>query len=138
MSFWNVLTAQEEFISGLLDVQLRCRDTRGKKDAKEAELRSLLAKEGFDKDPKRFAVPLPSAPALLVNGVHPETAIMFKSALYPALIEFHVEGAAPDKNAATGIERVQNTLHLSKDEKSMYKVIVKTGDDLRQDQLCMM
>lgn len=138
LSMWDVLKNQDEFISGLLDVQQRCRDVRGKKDAKEAELKSMLTKEGYDKDSKRSPVPLPSAPELLINGVHPESAIMFKSALYPALIEFHVEGTLPHKSAAAGIERVQNALHLRDDGKSKYKVIIKTGDDLRQDQLCIM
>lgn len=83
-TMWAVLVAQDEFISGILDIQERCRDARGKKDIKEEQLRSLLAKEGYDKCPTRDPIPLPSAPDIFVNGVHPETAKMFKSALYPA------------------------------------------------------
>lgn len=128
-SMWDVLVEQDSFITGILDIQLRCRDSRGKKDAKEAELRSLLSKEGYDRKHTREPVPLPSRPDVFVNGLHPETAVMFKSALYPALLDFHVDGMMPGK-----------TEHKANDERMMtsYKVIVKTGDDLRQDQLIIM
>lgn len=126
-SMWEVLVEQDTFISGVLDIQLRCRDSRGKKDSKEAELRSLLSKEGFDRKANRDPVPLPSRPDIFVNGVRPDSAIMFKSALYPALLEFHVEGMMP----STGTK-------LSDSRLVSYKVIVKTGDDLRQDQLIIM
>ena len=125
-TMWGVLLEQDNFISGVMDIQLRCRDSRGKKDAKEAELKSLLSKEGFDRNDNRNPVPLPSRPDIFVNGVHPETAIMFKSALYPARLEFHVEGIMPTK------DRDFDSSVTS------YKVIVKTGDDLRQDQLIIM
>jgi Phosphatidylinositol 3- and 4-kinase len=126
-SMWEVLVEQDAFISGVLDIQLRCRDSRGKKDSKEAELRSLLSKEGFDRKANRDPVPLPSRPDIFVNGVRPDSAIMFKSALYPALLEFYVEGTMPSKGTKLNDGRLVS-----------YKVIVKTGDDLRQDQLIIM
>lgn len=125
-TMWGILVEQDKFISGLLDVQLRCRELRGKKDAKEMELRNLLLKEGFDRKENRDPVPLPSRPDIFVNGVRPETATMFKSALYPALLEFHVDGTMPTKD-----HDVDSTL-------TSYKVMIKTGDDLRQDQLIIM
>jgi phosphatidylinositol 3-kinase len=141
-SMLDVLTEQDAFFSGVLNIQQRCRDSRGKKDAKEAELKSLLLKEGYDRNESRDAVPLPSRPELFVNGVNPESATMFKSALYPALLEFHVDGVM--KTSAHG----QSIISGGKSEKSTrlhdearyrsYKVIVKTGDDLRQDQLVVM
>lgn len=139
---WDVLVEQDEFISGVLDIQQRCRDARGKKDVKEAELRSVLLREGYNRNPKRSAIPLPSKPNILVNGVYPDTAAMFKSALYPAVIEFHVEGTLYGKdhslksNSITGSSNVLGL--LSGEDRSRYKVIVKTGDDLRQDQLIIM
>jgi len=127
-SMWSVLVEQDSFITGVLDIQQRCRDSRGKKDAKEVELRSLLSKEGYDRKQTREPVPLPSRPEVFVNGLHPETATMFKSALYPALLDFHVDGMMPGKAE-----------HKANDERmTSYKVIVKTGDDLRQDQLIIM
>lgn len=127
-SMWDILLAQDEFISGVLDIQQRCRDTRGKKDAKEEQLRSMLAKEGFDKVATRDPIPLPSAPDIYVNGLHPETAKMFKSALYPAVVDFHVEALAKTGSLEDSVES----------HPSSHKVIVKTGDDLRQDQLIIM
>ena len=139
-TMWDVLTEQDEFITGVLDIQQRCREARGKKDVKEAELKSLLAKEGYNRDAKRGVVPLPSKPELLVNGVHPESAVMFKSALYPALLEFHVEGTLPTENGSGKDEKatVMSSLLGSELRSTKYKVIVKTGDDLRQDQLVNM
>lgn len=126
---WEVLVSEDEFITGVLDIQQQCRDARGKKDAKEEQLRSLLAKEGYDKSPSRDPIPLPTAPDIFVNGVHPETAKIFKSALYPALIDFHVDTVmAPTGGSDSHFTEVP----------SSHKVIVKTGDDLRQDQLIIM
>lgn len=140
---WEVLVEQDAFISGVLDIQQRCRDSRGKKDAKEAELKSLLSKEGYDRKQSRDPVPLPSRPDVFVNGVRPETAVMFKSALYPALLEFHVEGTMQSgTQASKGDERIamsgKSKLSTSDERLISYKVIVKTGDDLRQDQLIIM
>jgi phosphatidylinositol 3-kinase len=142
-SMWEVLVEQDTFFSGVLDIQQRCRDSRGKKDVKEAELKSLLSKEGFDRKLNRDAVPLPSRPDIFVNGVIPETALMFKSALYPALLEFHVEGTMEHgTQASKGEERIapsgQSKQSASNERLVRYKVIVKTGDDLRQDQLIIM
>ena len=129
LTFFLLFPRQDKFISGVMDVQQQCRDTRGKRDAKEAQLKSILAKEGFDRSHQRPAFPLPSAPHVLVNGLRPESAKMFKSALYPALVEFHVEATlpSPSQELSPGL----NTMNG-------YKVIVKTGDDLRQDQLIIM
>lgn len=135
-SMWEVLTEQDAFFSGVLNIQQRCRDSRGKKDAKEAELKSLLSKEGYDRNETRDPVPLPSRPELFVNGVCPETATMFKSALYPALLEFHVDGimkVGKQSQASVSGGKAGKSTRLRS-----YKVIVKTGDDLRQDQLVVM
>lgn len=142
-SMWEVLVEQDSFISGVLDIQQRCRFSRGKKDAKQAELKTLLSKEGYDRKLNRDPVPLPSRPDVFVNGVRPESAVMFKSALYPALLEFHVEGTMQcGARASKGDERIsssgQANPSASGERLDSYKVIVKTGDDLRQDQLIIM
>jgi len=131
-SMWQVLIEQDEFISGVLDVQKDCRDVRGKKDAKEAELKSALEKRGFGKSSRLEPIPLPSKPDLLVTGVHPETASMFKSALYPALIEFSIGGAIETRSA----KRSDRSRYISGSKR--YRAMIKTGDDLRQDQLVIM
>lgn len=135
-TIWEVLVAQDEYISGIMDIQLRCRDSRGKKDQKEALLQTLLSKEGYDKKVNREPVPLPSAPDVLVYGVAHDTVKMFKSALYPALVEFRVEGS----NNSKSVEKWGHAPISPKQAEysTSYQVIVKTGDDLRQDQLIIM
>jgi len=128
-SMWDVLVEQDAFITGVLDIQQRCRDARGKKDVKEEQLRSLLAEEGYDKSPSRDPIPLPTAPEIFINGLHPETAKMFKSALYPAVVDFHI-----DDTVRTG----GGDSSILEHRPSSFKVIVKSGDDLRQDQLVIM
>jgi phosphatidylinositol 3-kinase len=146
-SVWDVLTSQDQFVSGVMDIQMRSRDTRGKKDAKELNLKSLLAKEGYERNPRRDPIPLPSSPEVMVNGVNPQTAKIFKSAVYPALIEFHVEGVVETNKNSSGRSGSRPKRHTTGKGSlsssglhhgSSYKVIVKTGDDLRQDQLVMM
>jgi phosphatidylinositol 3-kinase len=140
---WDVLVEQDTFVTGVLDIQQRCREFRGRKDAKEAELKTLLSKEGYDRQAHRLPVPLPSTPDIFVTGVQPETAKMFKSALYPALLDFRVEASIKaEREGSTGGQRNAQSgtsLHHNNEERlTSYKVIVKTGDDLRQDQLVIM
>jgi phosphatidylinositol 3-kinase len=143
-SLWDVLSAQDMFISGVMDAQLSC-GTKAKKDAKEAHLRSVLSKEGYDRSPSREPFPLPCAPDVMVNGVKSQTAKVFKSAVYPALMEFQVDyvvdknkyGLSPSGKRGNSVSGGSPTSHTSRDQDS-FKVLVKTGDDLRQDQLAMM
>ncbi len=115
-SIWGVLVAQDGFISTIMDCQREAFLVKGKKDAKEKHLKDALNSPSCKVLKNGFGVPLPSAPTTWVDGVQANTARMFKSAMYPALLEFDV---ANDANVT-------------------YKVIVKTGDDLRQDQLVIM
>lgn len=89
-TMWNVLESQDHFISRVVDCQLESRETRGRKDAKEKHLRESLQK-ACQTAGNGGAIPLPSAPLIWVTGVKADSARMFKSALYPALIEFYVD-----------------------------------------------
>ena len=113
-------------MSGILRCQLESLNVRGKKDAKERHLREALAAGGFHDIP--HAVPLPSAPHIWVKGVDCNSAKMFKSALYPAVLSFVVDHTKGGRDTGKQTK-------LIKDVKTMYKVMIKTGDDLRQDQL---
>jgi len=143
-SVWDVLSAQDMFVSGVMDAQMSC-GTKGKKDAKEAHLRSVLSKEGYDKRSQRDSFPLPCAPEVMANGVNPKTAKIFKSAVYPALVEFYVESVSDKSDFGLASSRKGGRItgagsptSRSSHHTSSFKVIVKTGDDLRQDQLVMM
>lgn len=78
-------------------------------------LQALLASTEFSKqmlsnfDP----IPLPIQPEIKINGLIPEKASIFKSALLPCRLVFRTT------------------------ENKDYTVIAKTGDDLRQDQLIL-
>ena len=134
ISLWELLTHQERFISGILDCQRESLEVRGKKDAKESHLREALEAGGFHNIP--HAVPLPSAPHIWVKGVNCNSAKMFKSALYPAVLDFIVDHATSDSKGGT--RSGNKSPKPQKEEKLMYKVMIKTGDDLRQDQLVIM
>ena len=131
-SMFDVLSSQDTFISGIMECQKLSREAKGKKDNKEQHLRELLKSEGFDRITNGSAVPLPSAPHIMVKGIKPESVRMFKSALYPALIEFIMDSSdkESEEKSASDAQQIQACC--------TYKVIVKTGDDLRQDQLVIM
>lgn len=148
-SVWDVLSDQDLFISGIMDIQLSYA-TKARQHAKEAHLRSVLAKEGFERNPNSLPFPLPCAPQIMVNGVQPQKAKVFKSAVYPALLEFNVEHVV-DKNdfvqSKSSSQRVRHghdgrsattTSDGTRHDLQSYRVMLKTGDDLRQDQLAMM
>lgn len=139
---WDILSEQDLFLSGIMDAQLSY-GTKSKKDAKEAHLRAVLSKDGFDRCSKRDPFPLPCAPEVMVTGVNSQTAKVFKSAVYPALIEFYVDSIADktdfgqSRKGGIGRERESSSLQ-SLHNRTSYRAMIKTGDDLRQDQLAMM
>ncbi len=138
ITLWDLFTHQEQFVSGIMDCQRSSILVRGKKDAKEAHLRESLESGGFRKI--SHAVPLPSAPHIFVKGVNPTSVRMFKSALYPAVVDFivdHVDSVS-DKSIQTPGTSSSKSKSKSKSSMSLYKVMIKTGDDLRQDQLVIM
>ena len=151
ITMWDVLSVQDTFISSLMECQQASRFARGKKDTKEQHLREQLKSKACSTIHNGWAVPLPSAPNIQVTGVEASTAIMFTSALYPALLEFHV-------HSGNLIKDKKERDNSKSQKKEVYKVIVKvsikcdtrcfyfsliltphfflqTGDDLRQDQL---
>lgn len=151
-SVWDVLTDQDSFISGIMDVQLSYA-SKGKQIAKQSHLRTVLAKDGYDRNPNGLPFPLPCAPQIMVNGIQPQNAKVFKSAVYPALIEFNVEyvidkndfvqfqpgsGTSRSRHRGGGRSSANNSSHGTRVDLQSYRVMMKTGDDLRQDQLAMM
>lgn len=160
-TMWDILLAQDSYISDIMEAQIAARASAGKRDAKVTKFRELLFSRGLDKIPASSnPIPLPSTPEIMIDGVNPTSATMFKSALYPALVEFRVgvnydlvPPVQPTESLFTSSSPVSSTYKVSYSSRissegsahsigqhsnSTYKVIVKTGDDLRQDQLVMM
>lgn len=144
-SMWDILATQDRFISSIMKCQTIARDEKGKKNEKQNHLRKLLESNNVNEVLSRTgtAIPLPCTPSVLVNGLVASTAIMFKSALYPAVIEFSVEKevipSQSSRTTKTNEDKNKTTDSLVNPPKpKSHKVIVKTGDDLRQDQLVIM
>ncbi|KAL7521610.1 hypothetical protein ACHAWX_006288 [Stephanocyclus meneghinianus] len=131
ITLWALLGHQEKFISGVMNCQKNSLQVRGKKDVKESHLKEAL--EEYKSIP--HAVPLPSAPHIFVKGVNPTSVRMFKSALYPAVVDFVVDH---DHSSGHKEEQPEAVAFNPKEAQSLFKVMVKTGDDLRQDQLVIM
>mmetsp|Transcript_18072 Transcript_18072/g.42116 ORF Transcript_18072/g.42116 Transcript_18072/m.42116 type:complete len:1046 (+) Transcript_18072:91-3228(+) len=131
-TLWDLLADQDDFITGIMECQSEARLARGKKDAKEAAFRDLLERRGLGRIPR--PVPLPSDPRVWVRGVDPGSIRMFKSALYPAVLDFVVDEDKGGGGEGGGDEETATAAAAA----PTIKVMVKTGDDLRQDQLVIM
>ncbi|KAI4104057.1 MAG: hypothetical protein L6R37_003463 [Teloschistes peruensis] len=107
----RTLLRQGELITVLSKISKDVRFSREDRPRKAQRLRKMLA------DPKNELIsfdpplPLPLDPSVSVVSVYPEEAMVFKSSLFPLLINFKTS------------------------EGKKYPIIFKTGDDLRQDQL---
>lgn len=109
----STLFRQEKFVEALVKLMKAVTRERGDRTEKTKKLQSLLS----DNEPFNFksfdALPLPLDPSVKIVGVIPDRAMLFKSALMPGLLTFLTT------------------------EGQEYKVIMKYGDDLRQDQLIL-
>ncbi|KAF2742847.1 phosphatidylinositol 3-kinase [Sporormia fimetaria CBS 119925] len=106
----QTLKRQGELITILAKISKDVRFDRGARPQKIARLKKLLS------DPKNELtnfdpLPLPLDPSIKITGINPNDCNVLKSSLFPMLINF---------------QTTSNTL---------YPIIFKTGDDLRQDQL---
>ncbi|KAI9659362.1 MAG: Phosphatidylinositol (PI) 3-kinase [Bathelium mastoideum] len=107
----KTLLRQGEFIAVLSKISKDIRFSREDRPKKIERLKKYLT------DPKNDVLsidpplPLPLNPNVLITGVDPTEASVFKSSLFPLLIPLRT---------STGTK---------------YPIIFKTGDDLRQDQL---
>jgi len=67
-SMWDILEAQDDFISNILDCQKASFHVKGKKDAKEQHLREVLKSPKCKTIKNGCGVPLPSNPHVWVKG----------------------------------------------------------------------
>ncbi|KAF1781151.1 Phosphatidylinositol 3/4-kinase, conserved site [Phytophthora cactorum] len=143
-TIYDMLMAQRDFMGHILAIHNKAREEKGRKDQKEEKLRQFLKQFPWSKG---SVISLPLDPTVHLSGVVPSSAKMFKSAMYPAVIQFQTNHHPPNLNQSIfgGSDsmmreslptRMISYLHREK-EGPMYKFMVKNGDDLRQDQLIM-
>ncbi|CAM9479394.1 unnamed protein product [Chrysoparadoxa australica] len=151
----QTLHVQEKYIKAIADAQKEACAVKGRKAQKEERLRELLEQPKLKRVDADF-IPLPINPSIMVKGIVPATAFMFKSCLYPCVVEFllvddetreGVQGGGKDGKvgkskesspscspAGSSAQHATNALPTTAPPRT-YKVIFKSGDDLRQDQL---
>jgi hypothetical protein len=78
---------QTDFFMGIMEEQIKARDSKGKKAQKEAALRTNLSKY-TNVSGRVGLLPVPLCPDVEVLGVKADACFMFRSALYPAVVTF--------------------------------------------------
>ncbi|CAM9225302.1 unnamed protein product [Ectocarpus fasciculatus] len=137
----SLLKAQNEYIEGINRCQRAAKEERGKKEVKEVFMQKMLEDTVAKAIPNGLtSVALPLDPNIQLLGINPKKTFMFKSAMYPAVVEFNTMPTAAMKNNHSGV--VDNSGDEGNDASNTIKpktlkVIFKSGDDLRQDQLVM-
>lgn len=178
---YDMLMAEVDMMEKLLTMHNKAREIRGRKDQKEEKFQQLLRQFPWQKG---VVIRMPLDPNVHLSGIVPSSARMFKSALYPAVVEFQTvlpldhhgghhhghQGSNHNLSASThsaflrgsndsildhGSHHLaaygmsESTLlreslsarvihYLNRDKEGpSYRVMVKNGDDLRQDQLVM-
>ncbi|RHY32425.1 hypothetical protein DYB32_002587 [Aphanomyces invadans] len=155
LAIYNMLATQNEYMSRIMASHLRAREERGRRDQKEEKLRSYFKQMPW---PKGVHIRLPSDPSIHLSGLVSSSAKMFKSAMYPCVVDFttvlpdphdhHEESEASslrESLAATNpaLHNQHSIIggaarkHAHLREGPVCKVMIKNGDDLRQDQLIM-
>lgn len=121
----KILLRQGELIAVLSKIG---KDIRFGRDNRIRKIERLQA---YLRDPKNELIkidpplPLPLDPSILVTGLYPNDASVFKSSLSPLFINFRTTLESPSSSTTSSQSR----------EMQKYPIIFKTGDDLRQDQL---
>jgi phosphatidylinositol 3-kinase len=140
------LKAQNDYMDQINLCQRAAKDERGKKEAKEVFMRKMLQSTAAKAIPNGLSsVALPLDPDVQLLGMNPMKTFLFKSAMYPAVVEFVTMPTAVMKSAvsgggpayAPGEEGADTGAHHGGVKPKILKVIFKSGDDLRQDQLVM-
>ena len=150
----HLLLSLNGYMERICACQSIAREERGRKDAKEARLKVELEKQGLSKVPDDLeAIPNPLDPDVQLTGMLPQKTKMFSSAIYPACVTFtsKVEDAhsaagsvgqvrATDAGAdgdAGNETTASSSSSGSSNSNSVVRIIFKSGDDLRQDQMIM-
>ena len=91
---YKLILAQDTYVGLVIKCQQDAKEVSGAQPVKQAELRKLLAERQMNRISVHglTAIPDPLRPYIRVTGLNPATARMFKSAVYPCMLEFDVLG----------------------------------------------
>jgi len=127
------LCVLDDYMNKILLCQHDAREEGKRKEAKELILRQLLSSRKLNVLPSTIEwIPMPLDPTIQLSGLISSTASMFASAVYPCVIEF-IEYQTPSEGSEPAVGSVTSMKTSSK----THKIMFKSGDDLRQDQLIM-
>ena len=154
-----VLAMQDAYVGRITRCLNEARAAKGRQAQKEEQFRALLARAdlGSISGGGVASLPVPIHPEVEVTGLNAEKAFMFKSAIYPAAVEFNI---AAKSTAAMAVEAAAGVAEAAEGEgagpaarrqaaaqgpegaadgagRGTMRVIFKSGDDLRQDQLVL-
>ena len=118
----QLLLAQSELVAQLGAVQRELKGVKGPTERKRQALAAALGEHGLGAELTALPAGLPSPlePDVHLEGLIPSRCSVLKSALHPLLLCFRTRTEGGDPAAAC--------------DRTM---IFKSGDDLRQDQLCV-
>lgn len=120
------LMALDEYISQIAETHRDARARGKRREGKEQMLIKFLEDKQLQHLPSGLDwVPMPLDPSIKLTGIVPSTVKMFSSAVYPVVIEFRE------------LEEGGKTHTDSNGKPKGHKIMFKSGDDLRQDQLVM-
>jgi len=139
INIFTRIKSQADLVQNIARVHLEAKRVKGRKEPKELELRRLLKELPQPQGP----VSLPLEPSIKVDGFRRSTAKMYKSAMYPCVIEF--KRCADSRPGAEGdsaglldmTHSIMRSLGAQQRGGELFPVIFKHGDDLRQDQLIL-
>ena len=189
----QLVKTQEDYMSKIAVAQNKGRETKGRKDKKEEVMKTILRSKEYQQIQGASFIPLPLKPKIFITGCVADSAFMFKSSMYPAVIEFKTVPIDSKKILSPNMTHEENEISIekefsentgtNKENKTLpdtssskvksemeedknsntipgtgrndsvsstdssvsdssgtavsknYKVVVKSGDDLRQDQL---
>lgn len=121
------LMVLDDYIDRIAECQRDAREQGRRKEGKQELLIKFLKSRNLESLRGVDWVPMPLDPTIRINGLISSTAKMFASAVYPCVIEF----TEATNGNLVGSPVVDDT------SKSTHKIMFKSGDDLRQDQLVM-
>jgi hypothetical protein len=155
-SWFKRLMTADEYINNILLCQAEAIKEGKRRDGKEVILRINLEKKKLNYLPGKLDwIPLPLEPNVKINGLIPSTVVMFASAVYPCVFEFTdyqtLLSSSAGNDSSLPPPAVSSAESGSQQHPPVppsvpvpaiaavktHKVMFKSGDDLRQDQLVM-